>query len=230
MKRYFLTGLCASLLAGYTWGQDSQRREGAPPEPLKTPPTEKLTPIPAPCGCGPTPCGPTLKEHQILVVPLENATTLPRVTVRADEKPCKEKFLQIEWKEEQRKVMELVTRAKDVERTIMCSRMEKKEVVDPCTGCKNTVYCEVEYPEKVVVKVYETVSEERIVVVKVPCLKTAERDIVVKRFAVDVTKQPAIATRYTIGELKQEIPVPTCPPACPVGTTISSTTSCGCKK
>src|SRR5215471_15884333 len=119
MKRLFLSSLFLGLLAGSSWGQE---REGAPkPEPLQTKPAEKPAPAPSPCGCGF--CQRMLHEHQILVVPKECATTLPRVEIRKEETPGKECALEVFWETKEQKVVELVTKAKDVEKTVMCTRM-----------------------------------------------------------------------------------------------------------
>jgi hypothetical protein len=226
MHRYFLASLCVSLFASAALCQDPPRGEGPakPPEPLKAP-TEKPVAPAAPCGCK----GPTLKEHQILVVPVQSATTLPRVEIREERADAKELVLEVVYEEQERKIMELVMEPKEIKQKITCTKMEKKEVVD-CNGCKRTVWCEVPYEETVTVTQMRCVEKERTIIVKVACLKPVVRDVVLKRLAVDVTKQPAIATRFTMSEIKQELPVPTCPSVCPPVMIVPGPSKCGCKK
>jgi hypothetical protein len=227
MKQLLLTSLCLALLSGAAWSQE--QREGAPPPTPKPPAPQPVppaqTPAPVPCHCGPK-----LKEHQILIVPIECATALIWATVWPEEMVVTECALEVTWQPQEQTVMELVTKPKPIKQTIMCSRLEKKEVVDPCSGCKKTIYCEVQEPQTVEVNLYECVTEPRTVVVKVPCLKKVEKKVLVTRYHVTLTKQPGIATRYTMGELKQELLVPTCPPQCPAPTVVPAPTPCNCHK
>ena len=209
MQRYLVATLCIILFTSVALCQEPPRGEvPRQPEPLDAP-DRKARRARRPVRSE----GPTLKEHQILVVPVQSATTLPRVEIREERTDAKELVLEVVYEEQERKVMELVMEPKEIQQKIICTKMEKKEVVD-CNGCKRTVWCEVPYEETVTVTQMRCVEKERKIIVKVACLKPVVRDIVLKRLAVDITKQPAIATRFTMSELKQELPVPTVCRAC----------------
>jgi hypothetical protein len=148
----------------------------------------------------------------VLLVERQSATTLPKIDVREVE-VCRERPIDLEWKEEKRVITVLSVKPRQCEELVTCMTSHPETTVDPCTGQCCTVYKQVPVTKKVTITVYDTVPEQKTVIVRVPCLKPG-KEMVVKKLVLDETTVPAICKRYELLESNNTVPAPVCPPVC----------------
>lgn len=187
----------------------AQERMLPPPQTL--PPAAPVTESP-PCGMA----GETVMRKQVLLVPEESATTLPRINLREVDL-CREKRtrLEIDWKEEKRTCTEMVLKEKTVEQEVTCMTVKPEKVVDPATGQACTVYKQVPEVQKIAIKTYEVVPEVREYLVRYPCLKPVENEVLIKKLEIDRITIPAVEHRLRAVVTPCVIPIPAraCPSA-----------------
>jgi hypothetical protein len=162
----------------------------------------------------------TIPHTHVLLVPHDNATTLPDWQLRPVEVGRLPEGPVLDFREEKQVVCELRLQPRQVEEQVVCNESRPVTVTDPCTG-----RCHIEYRTCPVVKtvkvtVYETVPVQREVLVRVPVLKPGG-EVVVKQLTLVPETVTAVERRFhaetTHNELKIVVPVPECsllPPDC----------------
>src|SRR5262245_12526621 len=116
--------------------------------------------VPAP----PPVCEKSLTQRQILLVPREEAITLPKLTLREVE-VGRLPGLALDFLEQKQTVTELQLKECEVEQQVVCIEMKEVKTTDPCTGKCHTDYVPCEVLRTVKVKVYTPVPVCRDVVV-----------------------------------------------------------------
>jgi hypothetical protein len=176
----------------------------------------------------PEPCAVPVIEKTICLprstlIEQQEATTLPKLTLREVEAGRALECPALDFREERHTVTEITLKPREVEQQVTCVESKPVTVTDPCTGHCHTEYHQCPVVRTVKVTVYEKVPVQREVLVRVPVLKPG-RELVIKQLVLDCTTQPAIAKSYQVETVPNEIHmvVPACqapcppPPVCPV--------------
>jgi hypothetical protein len=181
-----------------------------PPPRMPTPDQAPGRPAPPPCAC---PLGvKTIPYGQVLLIPQERATTLPRWGLREVEVGRGPGGPVLSFHEERQVVTELQLQPCEVEQQVTCMESKPQTVTDPCTGQCRTTYVSCPVVKTVKVKVYQAVPVHREVVVRVPVLKPGP-EVVLKKLELDMTTVPAVETTYRALTTPGAITVTA--PACP---------------
>jgi hypothetical protein len=174
---------------------------------------------PASPSCAPPVIEKTIPSTQVLLVPTEQATTIPDWKLREVELGRLPAAPVLNFREQKQKVIVMELREREVEQKVVRYESQVVKVTDPCTGKCRTEYksCPVVKTEKV--KVHEVVPVEREVVVRVPVLEPGGEEVVTG-LVLDQLTQPAVRRTFeavtTNHALKVQVPVPVvCPPPAP---------------
>jgi hypothetical protein len=163
----------------------------------------------------------TIPQTRILLVPHENATTLPDWQLKPVEVGQVPAGPALDFREEKQIVTELRLQPRQVEQQVICNESKPVIVTDPHTGRCHTEYRCCPVAKTVKVTVYETTPVQIPVIVRVPCLKPGGT-LVVNKLTLVPNSVPAIERRFqaetTHSNLQIVVPVPEIPlpaPCCP---------------
>jgi hypothetical protein len=172
------------------------------------------------------PCAPpviiqNVPTRQVLLVPHEEATTLPKLTLREVEVGRAQAGFVLDFVEKKCTVTEIQLKECEVEQKVVSIEHKPVTVTDPVTGKCCTVYQSCPVEKTIKVKVSKPVPVPREVVIRVPVLKPGP-ELVVKKLVLDTTTEAAVKTTFSAIDTVTNIPIvvpvpppPPPPPPCP---------------
>ena len=182
------------------------------PAPAAVPPAE-LPALPAGPGCAVPFVEKTIPYGQVLLVPHERATTLPKWGLREVEVGRGCSGPQLSFTTQKQIVTEMKLVPHEVDQVVTCIETRPETVIDPCTGHCHTIYKSCPVDKIVKVKVYDVVPTQREVIVSLPILKPGP-DVIIKKLVLDTTTVPAVERTYSVVSTPNEITVAV--PVCPI--------------
>jgi hypothetical protein len=157
----------------------------------------------------------TVPKRQVLLVPHEEATTIPRPTLREVEVGRAPGGPVLEFVEKKTIVMEVRIQECEVLEKVVVEEKKPVIVTDPVTGKCSTVFESCPVEKIIKVKVAKPVTVPKEVVVRVPVLKPGP-DLVVTKMVLDVPIVAAVKTTFSVADTVNDIPVVVPPPPPPL--------------
>ncbi len=218
MNRALVPLVTLGMLAWGAWSSRAQEpaqlpKELPPPQKEMIPPPEEVAP-PAGPDCHHEKAHPGVKvlwlehEHPIQVL-------VPREVITEQKRPTLEVF----YREEKRKVTEMVVKEKQEPREIPFTTMKPCTEICPSTGHPITVMKPFTEMRTVKETVFCAVPEEREIIVKVPYIKEVEevvpRKTVILEYKTELQKRPSAVAIPTVEYQPRWliVPKPPCPDA-----------------
>ncbi len=180
------------------------------------PPARMPFPVPEVAGCpAGAPCpARTVSVPSLILMEEQKATTVPKLNVR-EVVVGSATALDVAYQQQRQTITEWTLKPREVIQLVPCTTLVPVTVTDPCTGQCRTEYKECPTVREVKIVVMDPVPVAREVAVSVPCLKPGQ-PLEVRKLVVDKTIEPAICSRFQLLTMPNEVPVPVCPPGCPV--------------
>jgi len=214
MVRHSLIGMLSGILV-----LPASLLHADEPKPLNEkalpPTTDMALRVEAPVAVGCASCGGSISRTIVTLVEEQTATTRPKLELREQVQFQVVPALEVEYREERRKVTEMVLKPRECEQVVTVHKLKELTTTDPVTGKPCTHYESVPETRTFKVTVYVTVPEQREVIVRVPCLKTVEKAVLVKKLCAYPTTEAVIEKRLRAEPITNDLAVPICPT--PVG-------------